>query len=96
MYVGTEFMPELDEGALLIQTVLPGEASDEAAPTDPCESPFSYRLSKKKAARLGAPCGPRQGRAATGTLPCVVAHMMTACCSASGPLAAGSLVRDAD
>jgi heavy metal efflux system protein len=29
MYVGTEFMPELDEGALLIQTVLPGEASLE-------------------------------------------------------------------
>lgn len=28
-YVGTEFMPELDEGALLIQTVLPGEASLE-------------------------------------------------------------------
>jgi cobalt-zinc-cadmium resistance protein CzcA len=27
MYVGTEFMPELDEGALLVQTVLPGEAS---------------------------------------------------------------------
>ena len=27
LYVGTEFMPELDEGALLIQTVLPGEAS---------------------------------------------------------------------
>jgi cobalt-zinc-cadmium resistance protein CzcA len=27
--VGTEFMPELDEGALLIQTVLPGEASLE-------------------------------------------------------------------
>ncbi len=27
MYVGTEFMPELDEGALLLQTVLPGEAS---------------------------------------------------------------------
>jgi cobalt-zinc-cadmium resistance protein CzcA len=26
-HVGTEFMPELDEGALLIQTVLPGEAS---------------------------------------------------------------------
>jgi cobalt-zinc-cadmium resistance protein CzcA len=24
LYVGTEFMPELDEGALLIQTVLPG------------------------------------------------------------------------
>jgi heavy metal efflux system protein len=29
LYVGTEFMPELDEGALLIQTVLPGEASLE-------------------------------------------------------------------
>ena len=29
MYVGTEFMPELDEGALLIQTVLPGDASLE-------------------------------------------------------------------
>ena len=28
-HVGTEFMPELDEGALLIQTVLPGEASLE-------------------------------------------------------------------
>jgi len=26
-YVGTEFMPELDEGAFLIQTVLPAEAS---------------------------------------------------------------------
>lgn len=29
LYVGTEFMPELDEGALLVQTVLPGEASLE-------------------------------------------------------------------
>jgi cobalt-zinc-cadmium resistance protein CzcA len=29
LYVGTEFMPELDQGALLIQTVLPGEASLE-------------------------------------------------------------------
>lgn len=29
LYVGTEFMPELDEGALLIQTVLPAEASLE-------------------------------------------------------------------
>lgn len=28
-YVGTEFMPQLDEGALLIQTMLPGEASLE-------------------------------------------------------------------